>query len=152
MKKWIKLGVVFLVVTSAALISLSCAERVWYDDLRDYYPFGLYIKARKLTYVPINYTIIENDIYIEQAITSGNLTWVQQDDWNSTFVSKGFPKVILWVPEESYYRLDKIYKDGIPESWKYLPTPLKVTQLLSIPWAVFLAILSVTHLKRRGND
>lgn len=136
MKKWIKLGAVCLVIISAAFVGLSYAEHhVWYGDLRDYYPFGLYIQTSKLDYVPVSYAVIENDTYIEQAIANGNRTWVQQDDWNSTFVSQGCPEVILWVPDGNYYRASRTYIDGYP--WWSVPPPLEAAQLLTIPWLVF---------------
>jgi hypothetical protein len=152
MKKWIKLGVVCLLITSTALISLSYAKQVWFGDLRDYYPFGLYIQTRKLDYAPVNYTIIENDTYIEQAIASGNLTWVQADNLNSTFVSQGFPEVILWVPEGNYYRLDHIHLDGTPESWKFLPPPPEAAQLLTIPWFIFAVVCVVASRTQKKNS
>lgn len=151
MKKWIKLSVVCLVIISTSFIGLSYAKQVWFGDLRDYYPFGLYIEARKLDYEPVNYTVIEDDVYIEQAIASGNLTWVQTDNPNSTYVSQGFPEFIFWVQEESYYFLDKTHIDGMPESWKYLPPPLEVVKLQVIPWGFFLAVVGITHRKRNSK-
>jgi len=137
MKKWFKISFLLLATFSVVLMGLSYASQVWYGDLRDYYPYGLEVKAERLTATPSTYTVLSNDTYIEQAITNGNWTWVNQS--NSTFVNEGLPENILWTKNGNYYHILQRFSDGIPESWKLLPKPTTTAGLLAIPWTIFVA-------------
>jgi len=123
------------VLVAATVISASLyavRATVLYGDIRDYYPFGLWIGVHKLEGIPSEYTEIENDTYIETAIQNGNETWVHQQQ--SEYVSKGLPDVILY--KGNYYRVSCAWLDGMPESFKYLPRPTDTASILAVAWIV----------------
>jgi hypothetical protein len=156
--KWLRIGFIVLAVLSAVLIGLSWAEQiseeVWYGDLRDYYPFGLYIGAKQLSVQPDHWIPLANDTYVQEAINKAALgleevwTWVQQDNYTSEFVNAGFPEYVLWLPNDSYYFIHKRYIDGIPEKYNSLPPPTTTASLLSIPWILFAGMVIVREKKR----
>ena len=172
MKRWIKIAMLVLAGLSVFLISISYAEHAkyvsTYEDLRDYYPFGLWIKAYRLTEQPKTWVELENDTYIAQAIKGEqNLTfvpinpeynwtkrwieegwvWVQEDDPNSEFMKKGHPDYIFWVPDGNYYFIDHRWIDGYPEHFKYLPPPSETAAFLSVPWIILTGIIIREHRK-----
>ena len=147
MNKWFKASLISLTIATILLIGLSYAS---HGDLRDYYPYGLEVKAEQLTTAPSTYTMLQNDTYIEQAITNGNWTWVQQDDSSSEFMSQGLPTFILWLPNGNYYRIHQQFSDGIPESWKLMPKPTTTVALLTIPWTI-LFLIGIHRKKNRAE-
>jgi hypothetical protein len=143
------------------------AAEVKYGDLRDDYPSGLYITAVKLEGGPPNFganftdigleraiqrwtkhqlekgeptfKVLANDTYVQEAVESGNETWVQQDDSKSEFMNKGKPEIILWK-DGNYYFIVQVYYDYVPKSWIHPPSPTETAQLLLIPWTIFLIV------------
>jgi len=154
---WLKISFLSLIIFTIVFItSYWCARhvwyasRVWYGDLRDYYPYGLYVKAEKLEDKPLSYTVLTNDTYIQKAITSGNLTWVQEDDRNSSFVNARFPDYILWLPNGNYYLIHQIHGDGIPESWNYPIPTITAAELLLIPWIGWLIVVGIQKQMKKN--
>lgn len=173
MKRWIKIATLALGLLTVSLLSISYAEHANYEppygDLRDYYPLGTWVKARKLTEQPKTWVELENDTYIAQAIKGEqNLTftpinteydwtknlieegwvWFKEDDPNSEFRKKGKPLYILWIPNGNYYKLDMDHVDGIPEYMKNLPPPSETAAFLSIPWVILIGIGIKDHKSR----
>jgi len=166
--KWLRIGFIVLVVLSAVLIGLSWAEQiseeVWYGDLRDIYPLGLWIEAKQLNVQPDHWIPLANDTYVQEAINKAAMgleedphasvkdtrvwTWVQEDDYTSEFVNAGFPEYILWLPNDSYYLIHQRHVDGIPEKYNSLPPPTTTATLLSIPWILFAGMVIVREKKR----
>jgi len=134
MKKFLKIAFCVLAVFTLIFIGLSVAKVMFYGDIRDYYPYGLWVTARKLETIPDSYVEIENDTYIAQAITTGNQTWVHEQQ--SEFVNKGLPQNILWLQDGNYYEIHCIFVDGTPESWKNLPSPVQTIGILGVGWTV----------------
>jgi len=149
MNKWFNISLISLTIVTVLLIGLSYASQVWYGDLRDYYPYGLEVRAERLATAPSTYKVLQNDSYIEQAITNGNWTWVQQDDSSSEFMGQGMPEFILWLPNGNYYFIHQRFSDGIPESWKLLPKPTTTAALLTIPWTILLASIGIQWKRKQ---
>jgi hypothetical protein len=152
MAPWFKISLVLMTAFSVAFFGISYASEreraaeVKYGDLRDYYPFGLYISAVRLEEEPPNFTVLTNDTYVQQAIESGNSTWVQEDDPESEFVNKGMPEIILWK-DGNYYFISQLFTDGIPPSWIHPPYLKQTAQLLLIPWTVFLIVGIIQEIR-----
>jgi len=140
----IKIWLIILVFLTAFYGGLVWASVQTFNDLRDYYPMGLWIKAE-----PINttdsYFELENDTYVAYAIETGNWTWVNQAD--SEFVQKwqssGLTD-ILWLPTGNYYHIEGVFRDGVPSVWKDWAPP---TLSFAVLWGATL-IFSAFRLRR----
>ncbi len=157
-----------MALLSVLLIGLSWAEQVWYGDLRDYRPFGLYIEAEQLSVKPDSWSTLANDAYIQEAIDKAALgleedptawgidtsvwTWVQADDYDSEFVNAEFPQYILWLPNVNYYFIHQRHLDGIPEKYNSLPPPTTTASFLSIPWMLFAGMVIIHEKKRTRTE
>jgi len=121
-----------------------------YGDFRDYYPCGLWVTAHKLDTPPADeYVELEGDPYIESAIATGNLTWVNEED--SPFVAKtsGGINYIKWLPDGNYYYIDGLYLDGFPDNpWKILGpqrVAMSVFAGLAVAWVSFIFVWRKTR-------
>lgn len=152
-----------LLAVSIFLVGLTYA-RQRYGDMRDAYPYGLYIGAQKIDAIPSplpersSFANITYDPYVEEAIRTGNETWVQEDDPNSEYIEKGRPDYIKWLPDNNYYHISQADLLG-PTEWLWETeqlTPQTISILLGIAW-VGLGIFAYwnrryTTAKKRSVD
>jgi len=161
MKKWLK--ILFGLLVIASIVSLSVTFYVQaqtptfqlFGDIRDYFPFGLWIKVFEvnttLNIAPDEVVKVYNDTTIASAIASINESrrWEWVPEWmkpklspySIEYINDGwvwykqdspgewtkvmYTNYFLWVPDGKYYSIEGIYTDGIP--WWYYPPKTEPT-------------------------